>query len=102
MTQPTKLTLRLDSGLIEGAKEYAHSHQRSLSQLVADYFARLVAQPVPSASDPRVLVKLGSNKQLGSKTAALRGSWATASRAKGQTKSVGIDDYHVYLEQKHQ
>jgi hypothetical protein len=43
MTEPTKLTLRLDASLIGQAKQYAHGHNRSLSQIVADYFARLVA-----------------------------------------------------------
>ena len=45
MSHPTKLTLRLDSGLIESDKAFAHEHQQSLSQLVAiitrnlNYFA---------------------------------------------------------------
>jgi hypothetical protein len=37
----TKLTLRLDSELIERAKAYASSTGRSVSQLVSDYFAVL-------------------------------------------------------------
>jgi hypothetical protein len=45
MTHPSKLTLRLDSTLIEQAKEYAHQQDRSLSQIVADYFARLAVEP---------------------------------------------------------
>ncbi len=45
MTHPTKLTLRLDSTLIGQAKEYAHRQDRSLSQIVGDYFARLAAEP---------------------------------------------------------
>ena len=68
MTHPTKLTLRLDSGLIESAKAFAQEHQRSLSQLVADYFARLGAQSVSTASTKA--------KALSPITASLAGSWA--------------------------
>ena len=45
---PTKLTLRLDEALITAAKAYAHAHGRSVSVLVADYFAQLTQQKVPS------------------------------------------------------
>ena len=104
MTHPTKLTLRLDSGLIESAKAFAHEHQRSLSQLVADYFARLAAQPASAAStEGKASGQLGSSKPLSPITASLRGSWAAAPpRKKGQTKPLSIDDYHAYLEKKHQ
>jgi len=34
----TKLTLRLDESLIEQAKCYAKQHDKSLSQVVSDYF----------------------------------------------------------------
>ena len=37
----TKLTLRLDERLIESAKRYAREHEKSVSQVVADYFAAL-------------------------------------------------------------
>ncbi len=37
----TKLTLRLDEGLINGAKKYAAREGRSVSELVAAYFKRL-------------------------------------------------------------
>lgn len=40
----TKLTLRMDSRLIEQAKQYAEEHDSSLSQLVAEYFAVLTAK----------------------------------------------------------
>ena len=109
MTHPTKLTLRLDSGLIESAKAFAHEHERSLSQLVADYFARLAAQPAPAGSTPagptkdKALTQPGLGKPLSPITASLLGSWAKGpSRKKGQTKPVSIDDYHAYLEKKHQ
>ena len=37
----TKLTLRLDAELIEKAKQYGKRTGRSVSQMVADYFALL-------------------------------------------------------------
>ena len=37
----TKLTLRLDDELIDRAKQYAQRTGRSVSQIVADYFALL-------------------------------------------------------------
>ena len=40
----TKLTLRLDEQLIAAAKDYARTNGRSVSVLVADYFARLSGQ----------------------------------------------------------
>lgn len=40
----TKLTLRLDEQLIAAAKGYARAHGRSVSVLVADYFAQLSGQ----------------------------------------------------------
>ena len=42
----TKLTLRLDESLIQQAKIYAKQHEKSLSQVVADYFQAL-NQPSP-------------------------------------------------------
>ncbi|MFD2033525.1 DUF6364 family protein [Belliella marina] len=38
----TKLTLRLNKDVIEKAKEYASSHQRSLSNLIESYLKALV------------------------------------------------------------
>ncbi len=49
---PAKLTLRLDETLIAAAKAYAHSQGRSVSGLVADYFAQLTHQPAPAAASP--------------------------------------------------
>ena len=48
----TKLTLRLEDTLIQQAKSYAKQHDKSLSQVVADYFQILTEQskkPVTSA-----------------------------------------------------
>jgi len=43
----TKLTLRLEDQLIRRAKSYARRSGKSLSELVADLFARLHAGEVP-------------------------------------------------------
>ena len=40
----TKLTLRLEDSLIEQAKDYAKSNNKSLSLVVADYFQVLAYQ----------------------------------------------------------
>jgi hypothetical protein len=40
----TKLTLRLEDSLIQQAKSYAKQHEKSLSQVVADYFQILTQQ----------------------------------------------------------
>ncbi len=40
----TKLTLRLENALIQQAKNYAKQHDKSLSQVVADYFQILTQQ----------------------------------------------------------
>jgi uncharacterized protein DUF6364 len=41
----TKLTLRLEQQLIERVKQHARREGKSLSQIVADYFRSLIAQP---------------------------------------------------------
>ncbi len=41
----TKLTLRLEDSLIQQAKDYAKQHDKSLSQVVADYFQALTQKP---------------------------------------------------------
>ena len=40
----SKLTLRLDDSLIKQAKIYAKQHDKSLSQVVADYFQALTRE----------------------------------------------------------
>lgn len=42
-----KLTLKLDKGVIEQAKEYAAAQERSLSDLVESYFKSLVSPEKP-------------------------------------------------------
>ena len=48
----TKLTLRLEDSLIEQAKNYAKQHDKSLSQVVADYFHMLTQQTGESVISP--------------------------------------------------
>ena len=38
----TKLTLKLDKFVVEGAKEYASSHKKSLSRLIESYLKSLL------------------------------------------------------------
>ncbi|WP_198265156.1 DUF6364 family protein [sulfur-oxidizing endosymbiont of Gigantopelta aegis] len=48
----TKLTLRLEDSLIQEAKDYAKQHDKSLSQVVADYFHMLTQQAGKSGISP--------------------------------------------------
>ena len=77
----TKLTLRLDDGLIEQAKSFAARSGKSLSQVVADYF--------------RVLPSSGGEPQQPAApiTAALR----------GVLRDVHVEEaeYRRHLEEKH-
>lgn len=76
----TKLTLRLDAHLIASAKQYAQRNGRSLSRMVADYFALLTSpDQAPTGLTP------GVSKLKG----ALEGA------------DIQVDDYHVYLGRKH-
>ncbi|MFZ5484079.1 MAG: DUF6364 family protein [Pseudomonadota bacterium] len=54
MQTQSKLTLRLDAGLIEHAKSYARGRGTSLSQLVADYFTALEQSNPETALPPLV------------------------------------------------
>ena len=77
----TKLTLRLDTRLIQRAKHYAKRSGKSVSTVVADYFAAL-GTPLddPAALPPKVRSLLG---------------------ALGAT-SVDESDYQQHLERKYQ
>ncbi len=96
MSDPTKLTLRLDAALIERAKIYALEQDRSLSQLVADYFAHLApGSKAPAEAHTGIDAP---RKVSGPITAALRG----ALRPSGATGALpGRDDYRTHLEKKH-
>lgn len=95
----TKLTLRLDEALIHRAKHYAAGQNRSLSQLVADYFAHLAA--VPSPTDSANLRSRNAGTQLGPITTALHGALAAPSAKSPKKAHSSRDDYRAYLEQRH-
>jgi len=78
----TKLTLRLDDELISKAKEYSAQSGKSVSQLVADYFALIESSDAPGDArlTPRVRAMVGS----------LKGATVTEA------------DYRRHLEAKHQ
>ena len=48
----TKLTLRLEDTLIQQAKNYAKQHDKSLSQVVSDYFKILTQNGNKSTTPP--------------------------------------------------
>ena len=61
----TKLTLRLEDSLIQQAKSFAKQHDKSLSQVVADYFQILTEQskkPVTSPITQSLIGVLESSK----------------------------------------
>lgn len=78
----TKLTLRLDAVLIEQAKAQARRNGKSLSQLVADYFAQLGETPAQSSLPPTIAVLKGALKRAGANL-------------------PDEQDYRAYLENKH-
>ena len=81
----TKLTLRLDDGLISGAKLYAAQQGRSLSDLVAAYFSALGDKsPAPARAAPS---RVSKTDQL---VGALAGS------------GLQEADYKRHLEDKYQ
>ena len=77
----TKLTLRLEEQLITQAKSYAARAGKSVSQLVADYFALLSSGGKPSRPPAPPL------------TRSLRGLLRGA--------RLDEPDYRKYLEEKH-
>jgi hypothetical protein len=117
MNHPTKLTLRLDLGLIENAKAFAHDHQRSVSQLVADYFARLADQSEAMGSSKgksssRAAASMAMSSvvesvaELSPVTTSLRGVLMAKSAPKSISKNkVNTDPdkaaYRKHLEAKH-
>ncbi len=77
----TKLTLRLDDRLICGAKQFAKDSGKSLSQIVAEYFAAITSADQPEfTATPTV--------------AGLRGILKDA-------RTDGVRDYRAYQEEKH-
>ncbi len=75
----TKLTLRLDESLIQQAKQYAKQHDKSLSQVVSDYFQILTRKAEGSEAPPITRSLIG----------ILEGS------------HIEVDDYKKHLEEKY-
>jgi len=88
----TKLTLRLDARLIENAKSYAAARGRSVSQLVADYFAALGARPEAPTD--------AAHTSYAPITASLRGALVAGSGA-GTDAAPDERDYGDYLARKY-
>ena len=76
----TKLTLRMDKALVARAKNEARQRGKSVSGMVADYFAALGEEAPPAENLPPV-------------TASLFGILGTA--------SVSEKDYRRYLKDKY-
>jgi hypothetical protein len=77
----TKLTLRLDDALIRSAKRHSRKSGKSISRLVADYFAVIGAGEKKPDAD------------LTPKVRSLLGALATS--------RVNEDDYRRSIEKKH-
>jgi len=77
----SKLTLRLDEDLIQSAKSYSAKTGKSVSKIVADYFALI---------DKKLS---GRQREISPLTRSLRGSLK-----KGR---VSEEDYKKYLEEKY-
>ena len=78
----TKLTLRLEAGLIERAKLFAKKSGKSVSRIVADYFTVLQRAPRQDKMP----------------------SWPPLVRSlKGSLRNTHVDEkaYRRYLEEKH-
>lgn len=84
----TKLTLRLESQLIENAKIYAENTGKSLSQIVSDYFQALQHQDLSKK-------KTTETPPI---TQALEGILLSP---KTQAKKINKNNYYEYLEKKH-
>lgn len=93
---PTKLTLRLDSALIDRAKHYAREQDRSLSQLVADYFSHLAPG---SARKAVVAATACAASKRSPTTAQLRG--ALRSPGGRRSAAIGRADHRAHLEEKY-
>jgi len=78
-----KLTLRLDEQLIAAAKDYAQAHNRSVSALVADYFAQLTRQAPPEP-------------------APVNSPWVSSLRGVLAHAVVDEEDHRQHLATKHQ
>lgn len=91
----TKLTLRLDDSLIDAAKHYAAREGRSVSELVAAYFARLDASATK-------LAEKASNSNRKSSFYGLLASGKTSAKPKQTRQKLDESAYSAHLVQKHQ
>lgn len=98
LPNPTKLTLRLDSALIHRAKHYAQEQDRSLSQLVADYFAHLAGKPRAGAKPGRA--SAAARPGPGPIATGLRGALKQGGRA-GAPLTLSRADHRAHLEEKY-
>lgn len=80
----SKLTLRMESDLIEGAKKVAENRNTSLSRLVAEYFSALLVKEPSEGSVP-----------LPPKTRALLGA------LRGGSPEPTEADHAAHLERKY-
>jgi hypothetical protein len=74
----TKLTIRLPRDLLQDAKRYAKEHDTTLTRLLAEYLRHLGMQD-DQLSDAPIVQRLSG----------------------ALSADASIEDYHVYLEQKH-
>ena len=72
-----KLTLSVAPEVVEAAKRYAAGHRTSVSQLVEDFLATLVAASSPPAQPP------------------------VLQRLRGALRDVEIEDHRQYLAEKY-
>ena len=75
----TKLTLRLENALIQQAKRYAKQHDKSLSQVVSDYFQILTRKDKIAEAPPITRSLIGIL----------------------ESKHIEEDDYKKHLEEKY-
>lgn len=85
----TKLTLRLDEELIEHAKSYARESGKSLSRIVADYFALLTWPEHGQTSAPQ-------DAEMPPLVLSLRGSLKGLDR-----EEATVEDHRRHLEEKY-
>jgi hypothetical protein len=82
----TKLTLRMDETLIEQAKTYSAETGKSLSQIVANYFALLTDKQRPPEKTATIEISPWALSFLG---------------VFGNEPQISEDDYRRYLEEKY-
>jgi Family of unknown function (DUF6364) len=90
----TKLTLRMNDVLIAEAKAFAAENGRSLSQMVADYFAVLAMKRKASSKEKE---QDDWEKTLNPLTKRLLG----AAIPKDGATPATMDDYYAHLKAKH-